>query len=143
MYRTNFAISPRVLSSFFDDSIGAMSKVFHDDKNEYMVVPVNIKETDKEYELNVVAPGLSKEDFKIGLEKNVLTISYENKKMEKEESGKWIRNEYRYYSFKRSFTMNEKVDQAGINAKYADGVLKVTLPKKETSAPATQQITVA
>ena len=107
-------------------------------------VPVNIKETDTAYELHVVAPGLKKEDFRLSVEKDMLTISYEHKEENKAEgdNGKWLRSEYKMKSFKRNFTMNEKVDSAKISAKYADGILAVTLPKKEQAEPTTHEITV-
>jgi HSP20 family protein len=108
--------------------------------------PVNIKETEKSYELHLVAPGLKKEDFKISIDRNILNISFEHKTEQKEqgqpEEGKWLRSEYRTRSFKRSFTLNEKIDVANIAAKYADGVLVVTLNKKEVSVPATVEIAV-
>jgi len=105
-------------------------------------VPVNIQETDKTYELHVIAPGLKKEDFKLGIEKNILNISFEQKEENKEQAGKWIRSEYQMKSFKRSFTLNEKIEASGIAAKYADGVLIVSLPKKEVAEPTAQEIPV-
>ncbi len=104
--------------------------------------PVNIKETDKAYELHLVAPGLKKEDFKLNLEQNILTISFEQKEESNEQTEKWIRNEYTKRSFKRSFTLNEKVNASGITAKYEDGILNVSLPKKETEEKSAQQINV-
>ena len=105
-------------------------------------MPVNIQETDKTYELHVIAPGLKKEDFKLGIEKNILNISFEQKEENKEQAGKWIRSEYQMKSFKRSFTLNEKIEASGIAAKYADGVLIVSLPKKEIAEPTAQEIPV-
>lgn len=104
--------------------------------------PVNIKETDKAYELHLVAPGLKKEDFKLNLEQNILTVSFEKKEEANEQTEKWIRNEYHTRSFKRSFTLNEKANTSGITAKYEDGVLYVTIAKKETETQAAQQINV-
>lgn len=94
-------------------------------------VPVNVKETDKSYELEVVAPGFEKADFKISLEQNLLTISAEKRNEEKEETQKQIRREYSYSSFKRSFTLDEKIDATNIEASYINGVLVLNLPKKE------------
>lgn len=106
-------------------------------------VPVNIKETEGNYELHVIAPGLKKEDFKIAVDKNLLTISFEQKEEHKEEAeGKWLKSEYRMRSFKRNFTMNEKVDTAKITARYNEGVLYVVLPKKEPVEVTTQEISV-
>jgi HSP20 family protein len=140
--KRNFAITPRTFSGLLED-------VFHTGWNQLneevssFTAPVNIQETDKNYEVHLVAPGLKKEDFKLNLDKNILTISVEQKEETKDkQEGKWIRNEYRMKAFKRSFTLNEKIDTTAIAAKYNDGVLVVTLPKKEVSEPTPQQIAV-
>ncbi len=139
--KTNFGMMPRTMSNLVDD---IFFNGFHrpeDARNNH--VPVNIKETEASYDLHVVAPGLKKEDFKITVDKDMLTISFEHKEENKETTeGKWLRSEYRMRSFKRNFTMNDKVDTTRISAKYTDGVLLVTLPKKEESAPATHEIAV-
>lgn len=93
---------------------------------------VNISEDDDNFEVEVAAPGLKKEDFKINLENNLLTISGEHKEESEEKEGKKIsRREFSYTSFNRSFTLPETVKAEDINAKYEDGVLRLTLPKKE------------
>ncbi len=92
---------------------------------------VNIKEDDASFSLELAAPGISKEDFKIDLDNDVLTISSE-KKSENEEANKgYTRKEFSYHSFKRSFTIPESVDPNAIGASYENGVLTVALPKKE------------
>jgi HSP20 family protein len=95
--------------------------------------PVNISESKEAYYLDVLVPGLNKEDFKISLENKVLTISAEKEKEAetKDENQKQIRREFSFRSFKRSFTLNEQVDATKIQAKYENGILKVTLSKKE------------
>jgi HSP20 family protein len=100
-------------------------------------VPVNIDETEKAYKLEVVAPGFEKSDFKVSLEQDILTISAEKKEEVKEENadnttGRQIRREYSFRSFKRSFTIDEKIDGSAIEAQYVNGVLTLNLPKKET-----------
>jgi HSP20 family protein len=147
MYQTrNFnSRMPRSFSGFIEDVL-QNGKVFSDElwNDDTMRVPVNIIENEKEYSLMVVAPGLKKEDIKINLEKEVLSISFEEIKDEKtEEKGKVIRSEYKFKSFKRSFTLNDKIDTTSINAKYADGILTVTLPKKEEAAPENKTINIA
>lgn len=139
--KANFA--PRSINGLLEDVFqNGWNRVFFDDKKDYSFIPVNIQETDKSYELHVVAPGLKKEDFKISVDKNVLNISFEQKEENKEENAKWLRNEYRFHSFKRSFTLNEKVNISDISAKYNDGILNITLPKKEVSEATTKDITV-
>ena len=102
-------------------------------------VPVNVKETEHSYQLEVVAPGFEKTDFKLNVEHDQLTISAEKKNEVKEENHKQIRREYSYRSFKRSFTLDEKIDATNIEASYINGVLTLNLPKKETvKAPATE-----
>ncbi|HAQ70802.1 MAG TPA: hypothetical protein DCR48_07495 [Flavobacteriales bacterium] len=91
---------------------------------------VNVRENETMYSLEILAPGFRKEDITIDMENNVLTISGEAKKEEMAENEKFIRKEFNFQSFKRSFTLPEnKIDSEGIEAKYADGVLKVNLPK--------------
>lgn len=140
--KRNYAVMPRTISGFLDDVFQNGWSQLNEEVSAF-AVPVNIQETDKSYELHMVAAGYKKEDFKLNLEKNTLQISVEQNEESKEgQEGKWLRNEYRRRSFKRSFTLNDKVDTAKISARYADGILVVTLPKKEVSEPAAHEITV-
>ena len=100
--------------------------------NRKTFIPVNVKETEKTYQLEVVAPGFEKTDFIINLDQNLLTISAEKKDEVKNENEKQIRREYNNRSFKRSFTLDEKIDATNIEASYINGVLTLNLPKKET-----------
>ena len=95
---------------------------------------VNIKETDDSYEVEMAAPGMKKEDFRIELDNNVLTISSEKSEEHEEHNGKekYSRKEFSYQSFQRSFSLpKEVVDEERIEAHYRDGVLHLTVPKKE------------
>ena len=104
--------------------------------------PVNIRETEDGYKLDVVAPGFQKEDFKIHLEKDSLTISADIKVDEENKNEKHIKKEYVFKPFKRSFTIDEKIDAEKIEAKYESGVLTLNLAKKiDIKAPA-KQITI-
>ena len=104
-------------------------------------VPVNITDVEGGYKLDIVAPGFQKEDFTIHLEKNLLTISAE-KKVGEEKNEKHIRKEYVFKPFKRTFTIDEKIDAEKIEAKYESGVLTLNLAKKiDVKAPA-KQITI-
>jgi HSP20 family protein len=98
---------------------------------------VNVKENEEAFEIEVAAPGMIKGDFKINLENNLLTISSErNEEINEEEKGRFTRREFSYQSFQRSFTVPETlVDAEKIEAKYYDGILCVTLPKKEEVKP--------
>lgn len=127
-------------NNFVGDLFPQIPSLFRDEFKP--AVPVNIKETEKEYILELVAPGLSKEDFKLHLEKNILTVSVDKKEETVKENEKFVRREYKQSSFKRSFTLDEKIDADAISAQYVNGVLTLNLPKKEEVKPATKQINV-
>ena len=97
---------------------------------------VNIIESNDDYQIEMNVPGRNKEDFKISVEKNIMTISYSNKVEESKEekndtAKKFIKREFITKDFKRSFSLDEKIDAENIGAKYDDGILYLTLPKKE------------
>jgi HSP20 family protein len=116
----------RWLTDFFDND-----RFFDADwmKRTQFVPPVNVKEMDKMFEIEVAAPGLTKKDFNINIENGILTISSE-KKMEKEEKKEnYTRSEFNYTSFSRSFNLPDNVNPETIDAKYEDGVLRLTIQK--------------
>lgn len=94
---------------------------------------VNVKETADAFEVEMAAPGMQKEDFKVELDNNVLTISSERKNETEEKEGeKYSRREFSYQSFQRSFTLaKEAVDADNIEARYENGVLRLNIPKRE------------
>ena len=92
---------------------------------------VNIFETNDDYELEFNVPGRKKEDFKITVDRSILSVSFEKKEEQQEETKKFIKKEFSAQSFKRSFTLDEKINANDINAKYENGILHLTLPKKE------------
>ncbi|HZH00575.1 MAG TPA: Hsp20/alpha crystallin family protein [Flavisolibacter sp.] len=93
-------------------------------------VAVNLRETENTYEMELVAPGLRKEDFNINISGDMLTVSYEHKEEQENKKGGWLRKEYRMQSFTRSFNLDDTVNAEGIAARYEDGILHLTLPKK-------------
>ena len=100
--------------------------------SSYSFVPkVDILETEAAYEINVAVPGLKKEDFKIDLNDNFLTISGERKFSKEREENNVHVVETQYGNFSRSFSLPENVDASKISAKYADGILEVTVPKDD------------
>ena len=106
-------------------------------------VPVNIRETEQQYELDVIAPGCKKEDFSIRIDNNVLTISLVKKQAsEQNEKSGWVRNEFVQQAFSRSFTLDETVDTNKIHATYSDGILRLGLGKNEKAKMASRQIEV-
>ena len=106
------------------------------------VPAVNITETDKQYNVSVAAPGMQKEDFKIALDRDILTISAEKEETKEEKDKQYNRREYNYSSFSRSFTLPAEVKRDKIEAKYEDGVLHLVLPKNETAKVAAKSIAV-
>lgn len=143
--RRNYNVIPRTFGGFFEDMLNNGLSRINEDASAFST-PVNIKETSNGYEVQVVAPGVKKEDFNVNVDKNILTISYEHKTETKDEQAenqsKWLRTEYSVRSFKRSFTLNEKIDVAAITAKYAEGILNISLPKKENVEPSVKEIAI-
>lgn len=94
---------------------------------------VNIREFDASFEIELAAPGMQKENFNLEVEKNQLKISAtrEEKKVEDKKGGKFSLREFNYHSFERSFNLPETINIDKIGAEYKDGILKLTLPKKE------------
>lgn len=97
---------------------------------------VNVKETDDDFFIEVAAPGMKKDDFKVNYQNDVLTISAERKEKVDEGEGDFARKEFAYQSFQRSFSVpGTDVDSEKIGAHYVDGVLQIQLPKKEEVKP--------
>lgn len=94
------------------------------------VPPVNVKETEHSYHLEVAVPGMKKEDFRISLDNGVMTIASEHKQEKEEKEGEKItRKEYNYSSFSRSFSLPDNASEEDISAEYTDGVLKISMAK--------------
>jgi HSP20 family protein len=134
-----------LLENFFNE----IPTLFKEDFGTYSSksVPVNIKETKDAYLLEVVAPGFEKSDFTLNLDKNMLTVSGEKKDEVKDDPDssrdkKEIRTEYIHRSFKRVFTLDEKIDGERIEAKYVNGVLTLNLPKKVEVKASAKEISV-
>lgn len=135
---------PRVFSDVFD-----INRFFEDETwlpRLFKKIPaVNIKETTGEYSIELAVPGMKKEDFKLELENNMLTISSEKEENKNEKQDNYTRREYNYESFSRSFTLPETVKSEDLKASYENGVLKVAIPKKEEAKqqPAKKEIKVS
>lgn len=95
---------------------------------------VNIRESDQSYEIDFAAPGLTKKDFKIDVNNGILTVSAEKEAEKETKEDSYTRREFEYTSFSRSFNLPENVKDEDINARYEDGILKLTIPKKELKA---------
>ena len=92
---------------------------------------VNVIEDEKSYRIEIAVPGVKREDFNIELEKDVLTISTEMKEGKEDQMPNYLRREFNFQSFKRSFQLPETIDQENIQASHEAGILKVNLPKQE------------
>ena len=117
---------PSILNELLNDQMvgGRVEKHCHS-------IPVNIKEVENEYEISLSAPGLSREDLKVSIDKNTLTISYEKpEEKENKKTEKFIRKEFSIKSFKRSFELPENSEIEKISAKNENGILYVSIPKK-------------
>ena len=101
---------------------------------------VNIKEADKEFTLQIASPGLTKEDFEVSFEDNVLSIEVIKKNDVKENNNDFTRFEFDYNSFKRSFTIPESVEINKIEASYLNGILNIILPKKKEALPVPKKL---
>jgi HSP20 family protein len=100
-------------------------------------VPVNVREKGNQYEVDVIAPGCRKEDFKLQVLNGQLSISFNHDEEgnQKDEQAGWVRNEYVQRSFTRIFSLDDTVDTEKISAHYTDGVLRIVLPKNEKAKP--------
>jgi HSP20 family protein len=97
---------------------------------------VNIKESDEDFEFEIAAPGLSKEDFRLELNNDLLTISSERENNnEMKEGEQFTKREFSYSSFTRSFTLPDTADGEKIEARYENGILRLLIPKKEEAKP--------
>lgn len=120
----------RQFDNFFNDFFNLPS-VWPNPSSVGTIPAANVTETPNAYQLELNVPGRNKEDFKINVEKGLLTVSFEKKEENTVEGTNSIRREFSLQSFKRSFSLDEKVDTANIQAKYENGILKIELPKKE------------
>jgi HSP20 family protein len=114
-----------MVNNFFDNDLGDFfGKRFSDPS-------ANIIENTDSFQLEIAAPGMQKDDFKINLENNILSISAELEDQKREEGKNYTRKEFYYGSFNRAFTLPKTIDLDKIKADYEQGILKVSLPKKD------------
>lgn len=119
---------PNLIDEFLNDSL--TPRFFNWESGQNMPA-VNIAEGKEDYKIEVAAPGLGKEDFKISLDNNVLTISSEKEVKNESNDENVLRREFSYTSFNRSFALPETINGEKIKASYNEGVLNILVPKKE------------
>lgn len=134
----NFTSFDGLMKELFNEIPTAVSKVVREDFLNYP--PVNITDKEKMYLVELSVPGYEKADFAIKLDNNILTVSADAKADNAEE--KKIRKEFTFKAFKRSFTLNDKIETETIEALYENGILKIGLPKKENAMGGTKDINV-
>ncbi len=120
---------PSFINNFFDD----MWNLDRLEKTNSFLPAVNISETENSFHLEVSAPGFKKDDFKISVEENVLSISAEYKTESEEKKKNYTRKEFKSGSFKRQFTLPKSINQDEIAATYNEGILQVDLPKVDNA----------
>jgi HSP20 family protein len=112
-------------------------------KNNFLKKPAtNITEMENAYQLDLLVPGFQKTDFQLSVEKNILTVSAKASIEEATENTKNVRREFEITEFKRSFNISENIDAENINAKYNNGILRITLTKKEPKVAQSKKINV-
>lgn len=123
----------QMLPSVMDDFFKPWNEWFNGGNwmKEITVPAVNITEEKDRYMVALAAPGMKKEDFNIAIDGNIMSISSQKEESKEDKDARYTRKEYSYSSFSRSFTLPDEVNQAAIDAKYEDGILKLMLPKKE------------
>ncbi|OJW77587.1 MAG: hypothetical protein BGO69_11715 [Bacteroidetes bacterium 46-16] len=128
------------LDRLFDDNFWGFSGL-----DRSVSVPVNIKDTGTALEIHLIAPGLQRDDFNVNLSGDLLTVSFEqsdNRNTQDTAEG-WLRKEYKTQSFSRTFTLDDSVELNKVAAKYSDGILCITLPKKEDAQKLSRNIEIS
>ena len=119
-----------------------MNSIFGQDEPRQALPSVNIIERDAEFKLEVMAPSYKKEDLKVNVEDNVLTVSAEKKNEEHKDGDRLTRRECHFSSFSRSFRLPESANADRIKAEYTDGILHLSIPKVEATKPKAKEIAV-
>lgn len=139
----NENFTPTLFSDIFNDA-KFFGKNWLEKEFGQSLPAVNIHESNKDFSLEFAAPGFKKEDFKVSVDNRVLTIHAEKKEEKDEQTKRYTRREFSYNSFSRSFTLPENANPEQIDAKYTNGILKLSVPKlEETKALPKKEIIVA
>jgi len=135
---SSLPIMDTLLTDLWNTDLRNTDRFFGDDFFQRPVSPaVNIKELDTSYEIEMAAPGFNKDDFKIAIERGMLTVSSEKREEKEEKKPNYTRREFYFNNFSRAFTLPEDVNENGVHAEYKEGVLLLRLDKvKEPAKPA-------
>ena len=129
-----------LMKDLFNEFPSSVSKTMREDVLHFP--PVNIVDKAGSYQLEMAVPGFEKADFNVKLENNILTISTEKKVEKNDVNEKMVRTEFSYKAFRRSFTIDDKIDAENISAKYENGILILELPKKEVAKAGSKEINI-
>ena len=129
-----------LMPGFNDIFEGFFNDAFMNDRMVARVPAANIAETADEYHIELAAPGLKKQDFKIRIDDNVLSISVEQHHEHADNHKKYNKREFSYSSFVRSFTLPDSADESRVEAAYNDGVLHISVAKREEAKSVSRQI---
>ncbi|MEP6617142.1 MAG: Hsp20/alpha crystallin family protein [Ginsengibacter sp.] len=132
----------RSFNGWVEDILNELPSSSGTSRENALLPMVNISENKDSYNLVMAAPGRNKEDFRINLEKNILTISSDITPQGNDDE-KQIRKEFNFQPFKRSFTVDDKIASDKIGASYENGLLKLHLPKNEEMKPSVKQIVIS
>ncbi len=130
------------LNAAMPNLFGLVDRILQDEfqHNVHQKTPVNIIESKETFDIQVLAPGLKKEDFVLSVDNGLLTISYTKTKEENTEGFTFVKKEFSIDSFKRTFTLTDKTDSEKIEASYTNGILEVKIAKKEQVKPEVKTI---
>lgn len=130
-------------NGFFDEFFNRSIGEFVGNDGQLSHAAVNVKETDDRFKIELAAPGFEKQHFSLNVENSHLTVTAKREEKAQEgqaEKGRFLRREFRYESFSRSFKLPNSVNQDSISAVYENGILNIELPKKEEAKPLTKNI---
>lgn len=127
------------MPNFVDDFFGKDFSDLFENQVGTNTPAINIVESKDDFKIEVAAPGLEKGDFKINLDNKLLTISSEKEQNNEHKDGNFVRREFNFSSFKRSFSLPDSIDSSKISANHKDGILYVSVPKREEAKEKTKR----
>ena len=134
---------PTLFDTFFGPSYANHPYIARYTKQAVATPAVNVKETETAYFIDVAAPGVKKENFSLSVNQQVLTLTFKNEQNTEENNDAYVRHEFSFQSFERSFRLPKTVNLEAIKATYTDGILTIELPKAEEPKPEVKQIEIA